>query len=179
MPEPLVAAPSVCPRCPWRASLTPTPEQIAAIEASNDGPPVTCDSGRAPYVGTVCAPWLAAEGAGHPAVVAAVAARALDPGAMRRSQSWPPVRSSAAEVCAAAGAPEVLDPVMVELREARETAGVTQAELARRTGVRTSVLRDHEKGRTSPDLGRLRRYADALGKDLTLVDRRRKVGESS
>jgi ribosome-binding protein aMBF1 (putative translation factor) len=58
------------------------------------------------------------------------------------------------------------------VREAREAVGISQADMPRRVGVRVGVLRDHEKGRTAPDLGRLRRYAEALRKDLALVDHR-------
>lgn len=170
--EHLTASPKVCPRCPWRATLTPTAEQVAAIEAAAEGGlPVACTSGQQPYAGTICAPWLAADGRTHPAVVAALAARALDLGAVRRRQSWPPVHGTAAEVFAASEQPATVDPIMVALREAREAAGMTQAELARIVGVRVSVLRDHEKGRTMPDLGRLRRYADALGMDLAVTER--------
>jgi DNA-binding Xre family transcriptional regulator len=51
------------------------------------------------------------------------------------------------------------------LREARETAGVSLAELEQRTGIRKSVLSRLENSKApNPTLATLQRYCEALGK---------------
>ena len=57
-----------------------------------------------------------------------------------------------------------------EFLKARAEAGVTQAELARRIGTTQSAVARLEsgKGKRSPSLATLRKYADALGCRLEL-----------
>lgn len=52
------------------------------------------------------------------------------------------------------------------LRKARETKGLTQAELAQRAGLQPSAVAHFESGRRSPSLDNLRRLADALSVNL-------------
>jgi putative transcriptional regulator len=63
-----------------------------------------------------------------------------------------------------------MSPLTVALRAARETAGLTQSELADRAGVRQATISELETGKTRRvDLDILERLADALGvepKDL-------------
>jgi transcriptional regulator with XRE-family HTH domain len=49
------------------------------------------------------------------------------------------------------------------LREMREAAGLSQEQLAERSGLRPSAIRDLEQGRNSPRWGTVLRLADALG----------------
>jgi len=55
------------------------------------------------------------------------------------------------------------------LRRARADAGLTLAELARRTGVRESRLCDYEHGRHQPSADRLRQLLRATGHELVAV----------
>jgi transcriptional regulator with XRE-family HTH domain len=57
------------------------------------------------------------------------------------------------------------------LRQARARAGLTQAQLARRTGVPTSVLSAYENGRREPSARTFRAVLRACGVELTTVDR--------
>jgi DNA-binding Xre family transcriptional regulator len=55
--------------------------------------------------------------------------------------------------------------IVRQLREARETAGVSLAELEQRTGIRKSVLSRLENSKApNPTLATLQRYCEALGK---------------
>jgi DNA-binding Xre family transcriptional regulator len=55
--------------------------------------------------------------------------------------------------------------IVRQLREAREAAGVSLAELEERTGIRKSVLSRLENSKApNPTLGTLQRYCQALGK---------------
>lgn len=54
------------------------------------------------------------------------------------------------------------------VREARRRAGLTQEELARRTGTTQSAIARIERGRTAPSLERLREIVRACGLDLEL-----------
>lgn len=52
------------------------------------------------------------------------------------------------------------------IRQARREAGVSQAELARRTGIHSSVLSAYEHGRRQPSVAALARIAQACGQEL-------------
>ena len=55
--------------------------------------------------------------------------------------------------------------IVRQLRETRETAGVSLAELEQRTGIRKSVLSRLENSKApNPTLATLQRYCEALGK---------------
>jgi len=53
------------------------------------------------------------------------------------------------------------------LRELRTAAGLTQRELAKRSGTSSAAISNFEAGNNSPTLGTLVRLAEALGCDLT------------
>jgi transcriptional regulator with XRE-family HTH domain len=55
------------------------------------------------------------------------------------------------------------------LRELRQTAGLTQAELARRTGIHRPNIARVEAGRHTPSLETLARLAAAIGVPTTRV----------
>ena len=57
------------------------------------------------------------------------------------------------------------------LREARERAGLTQAELAERSGVAQSTISAYESGRRDPGWRVLMKLVDAAGYGLTLRGR--------
>jgi transcriptional regulator with XRE-family HTH domain len=54
-----------------------------------------------------------------------------------------------------------------QLRELRHRAGLTQAEVARRTGIVTSVLSAYERGRREPGADTFLRIAAAIGFEPT------------
>lgn len=54
------------------------------------------------------------------------------------------------------------------IRQARREAGVTQAELARRTGIHSSVLSAYEHCRRQPSVAALARIAQACGQELRM-----------
>jgi transcriptional regulator with XRE-family HTH domain len=58
-----------------------------------------------------------------------------------------------------------------QLRELRRRAGLTQAEVASRTGVVTSVLSAYERGRREPGADTFLRIAAAVGFEPTWVRR--------
>lgn len=53
--------------------------------------------------------------------------------------------------------------------EARQRAGISQAELSRRCGLTRSVLSAYEHGRRQPSVAALARIAEAAGLELELV----------
>jgi transcriptional regulator with XRE-family HTH domain len=57
------------------------------------------------------------------------------------------------------------------IREIRRQAGVTQAELARRSGMAGSVLSAYEHGRRQPSAAALERVARSAGFELTMAPR--------
>jgi transcriptional regulator with XRE-family HTH domain len=57
----------------------------------------------------------------------------------------------------------------VLLREARERAGITQRELARRLGCTQPAVSQAEAGHASLSIATLQRFADALGCDIELA----------
>jgi len=59
--------------------------------------------------------------------------------------------------------------VNISIRQIRETAGVTQAELARRLGVPQSLVNRWESPAGRPKVATLQRIADALGLNLTVI----------
>ncbi len=175
MPE-LTPAPSICPSCPWRTKVTPTPAHVAAVrDAIRTGTPQPCVSRGDRYVDTTCLPWLVTCGPDNPVVVAAVASGEFKVGRLVRGTNWPPLHDSAGDVVAAVYRPpdrQRLDPLMAALREAREQAGLSQTDVARRLQIPATQVRDHEAGRRQPDLTQLRAYADAYGVDLGVIPRR-------
>jgi len=52
------------------------------------------------------------------------------------------------------------------VRQLRERAGVTQAELAKRSGVAQPAISDYERGRKRPTLSTLQRLAAAVDLDF-------------
>lgn len=56
----------------------------------------------------------------------------------------------------------------VQVREARETKGLSQSQLAERMGTQQSVIARLEGGGITPTLPTLKRIADALGTKLTV-----------
>ena len=54
--------------------------------------------------------------------------------------------------------------------EARRRAGISQAELARRSGVPRSVVNAYERGRREPGVDALERLLDAVGCSLRIAD---------
>jgi transcriptional regulator with XRE-family HTH domain len=52
------------------------------------------------------------------------------------------------------------------IRQATREAGISQAELARRTGIHSSVLSAYEHGRRQPSVAALARIARACGQEL-------------
>ena len=67
----------------------------------------------------------------------------------------------------------VVDPLVALLRERREGLGWTQWQLGERMGMgaRNTMISEWECGVVSPTLPTLRRWADALGMDLTVLTR--------
>lgn len=57
------------------------------------------------------------------------------------------------------------------LRELRREAGITQAELAARVGIPSTVISAYECGRRQPSLEAVGRLVDALGFDVRFVRR--------
>jgi transcriptional regulator with XRE-family HTH domain len=53
-----------------------------------------------------------------------------------------------------------------EVRRARLTAGLTQAEVAERLGTSASYVANVEAGRLNPTVGQLARIAEAVGADF-------------
>ena len=63
-----------------------------------------------------------------------------------------------------------LSPISIRLEELREARGLSQAELARRSGVPQSTISRIEAGETgSITLGNLERLADALGVNAAVL----------
>lgn len=61
--------------------------------------------------------------------------------------------------------------VAMQVVELREKHGLTQAQLAERSGIDQADISRIERGATSPTARTLQRVADALGADLRLVAR--------
>lgn len=58
------------------------------------------------------------------------------------------------------------DPIVVQMRAAREAAALTLAALAQRVGIPAVVIGSWERGDRQPSLSRLRRWLASLGYDL-------------
>ncbi|MEI3377760.1 MAG: helix-turn-helix transcriptional regulator [Coriobacteriales bacterium] len=54
------------------------------------------------------------------------------------------------------------------LIEARQSIGMTQAELARKTGMKQNAISRIETGETNPTLGTLHRLAQGMGRHLKI-----------
>lgn len=59
--------------------------------------------------------------------------------------------------------------VNISIRQIRESAGITQAELARRLGITQPAVARWESGRRQPRVESLQRIADALGLNLSVI----------
>jgi transcriptional regulator with XRE-family HTH domain len=60
--------------------------------------------------------------------------------------------------------------VSTRLRTTRESAGITQEELAKRTGIQQSHLSRLEQGEHSPTQKTLMKIANALGVEISVFD---------
>jgi len=59
-------------------------------------------------------------------------------------------------------------PVWALIREARQRAGITQAQLAERVGTSQPAIARYERARAMPDLTTLHRIVEACGLELSL-----------
>jgi ribosome-binding protein aMBF1 (putative translation factor) len=91
--------------------------------------------------------------------------RSYDDVAARRRASMAPDARAQRDVFA-----EAYD-IAMQIVALRERAGLTQAELAERTGIDQGDLSRIERGSTSPTARTLQRIAEALGADVKLVAR--------
>lgn len=66
---------------------------------------------------------------------------------------------------------ENLDPIIRDLYICRQMAKITIADLATRANISKSTISDAENGYHVPSLTIIRRWADALGFDITLGER--------
>ena len=64
-----------------------------------------------------------------------------------------------------------VDPLVALLRERRRGLGWSQQKLGDRMRVGHTMISELERGRVSPTLWTLRRWADALDADLTVLTR--------
>lgn len=64
-----------------------------------------------------------------------------------------------------------MDPIVEELHTARKRSGLTQKTITERMGTTQSALSELERGVTTPRLPTLRRWAEALGYDVSLTKR--------
>jgi transcriptional regulator with XRE-family HTH domain len=60
---------------------------------------------------------------------------------------------------------------LVLIRQARRNAGISQAELSRRSGISVPVLSAYENGRRQPSVAALARIVEACGQELALQPR--------
>jgi len=67
-------------------------------------------------------------------------------------------------------APTHSTPAATIIKRAREIAGITQAELARRSGIAAPTISAYENGRRDPKVDSLLRLLDACGLDLRLQE---------
>lgn len=58
---------------------------------------------------------------------------------------------------------------ITQLRTARESAGISLRELEERTGISRGNLSRLETGEANPTVTTLRRYAEAIGKTITII----------
>lgn len=63
------------------------------------------------------------------------------------------------------------------IAQVRRTAGLSQVELARRSGLQQSVLSAYEHGRRQPSVAALARIAAAVGMELDLMPARNAAAE--
>jgi transcriptional regulator with XRE-family HTH domain len=60
---------------------------------------------------------------------------------------------------------------LILIRQARRNAGLSQAELSRRSGISVPVLSAYENGRRQPSVAALARIVEACGQELALQPR--------
>jgi transcriptional regulator with XRE-family HTH domain len=65
-----------------------------------------------------------------------------------------------------------IDPLFEELRAARKELGLSQSEAARLAGIGRGVISLGEQGNRSSRFGLVQQWARALGKELTLNERK-------
>lgn len=68
------------------------------------------------------------------------------------------------------------DPIVVQMRAARESVALTLAALAARAGIPAVVIGSWERGDRQPSLKRLRRWLASLGYDLHALPTRDSAG---
>ena len=61
--------------------------------------------------------------------------------------------------------------IITQLRAARESAGISLRDMEERTGISRGNLSRLETGESNPTVATLRRYAEAIGKTLSIVVR--------
>lgn len=59
----------------------------------------------------------------------------------------------------------------INIKELRESKGITQAELSRRSGIQKPNLHKYESGGTAPSIKTLRRILLALDMELTVNEK--------
>lgn len=64
-----------------------------------------------------------------------------------------------------------LDPIVLQLIDARIRSGRTQRDVAFHAGIAQNTLSDSENGKTEPRLGTLRKWAAELDLELALLAR--------
>lgn len=70
-----------------------------------------------------------------------------------------------------------LDPIVLQLIDARIRSGRTQRDVAFFAGISQATLCDAENGRTEPRLGTLRKWAAVLDLEPALVDKPTDTGQ--
>lgn len=63
---------------------------------------------------------------------------------------------------------------MLDIKEKRVAAGLSQTELGRLTGLNQATISRIERGRQEPSLSQLQRIADACGYELDMRPKRRR-----
>jgi len=54
----------------------------------------------------------------------------------------------------------------MDIKAARESAGISQAELAKRLGIKQQQISKWESGKQDITIGKLKKIAEAIGKEL-------------
>mgnify|MGYP003302138890 FL=1 len=61
--------------------------------------------------------------------------------------------------------------IIADIVQIRQSKGISQQELEKRTGIKQPVIARMEKGTTTPRLDTVIKIADALGHELTLKEK--------